>query len=463
MHRKDWVRRLLGLSIVVPALIGLITLGCTSNEAQQAATATTEVKVVATEWKFEPLDISVPAGTSVKFVLTNEGQVMHNIDIKEFGFVLDAAPGQTASKTLTVKKAGDFRLVCSLPGHAEAGMAGTLNVGEQRVSTHASQTGSVETAPVSVKPALNVGQLPAPRIAAPVGNRGPAEVKMTVEAKEVSAVLDDGVTYNFWTFDGTVPGPMLRARQGDTVELTLRNASDSTLTHSIDLHAVTGPGGGAKVTQVEPGKDATFRFQALNPGVYVYHCATPMIAHHVANGMYGLIVVEPPGGLPAVDREFYVMEGDFYLQGAKGAKGHREFSLEKMLAEQPDYVLFNGRVGALTKDGALKASTGETVRIFFGAGGPNLSSSFHVIGEVFDRVYPEGASEALTNVQTTTVPAGGATMVEFKVDVPGSYILVDHSLARVEKGGAGILEVEGPEVPGVFEVVKPGSGADSGH
>jgi nitrite reductase (NO-forming) len=188
-----------------------------------------------------------------------------------------------------------------------------------------------------------------------------------------------------------------------------------------------------------------------------------MIAHHVASGMYGLIVVEPPGGLPAVDREFYVMEGDFYLQGARGTKGQRDFSLEKMLAEQPDYVLFNGRVGALAKEGALKAKTGETVRIFFGVGGPNLTSSFHLIGEIFDRVYPEGASEPLTNVQTTLVPAGGATMVEFTADVPGSYILVDHSLGRLEKGAAGYLEVEGPDAPAIFEEVRAGTGGPSGH
>jgi nitrite reductase (NO-forming) len=238
---------------------------------------------------------------------------------------------------------------------------------------------------------------------------------------------------------------------------------DSSVTHSIDLHAVTGPGGGAKVTQVTPGQDSAFRFQALNPGVYVYHCATAMIPHHIANGMYGLIVVEPPGGLPPVDREFYVMEGDFYLQGARGEKGHREFSMDKMLAEQPDYVLFNGSVGALAKEGMLKAKTGETVRIFFGVGGPNLASSFHVIGEIFDRVYAEGASEAQTNVQTTLVPAGGAAMVEFKVDVPGTYILVDHSLARLEKGGAGYLEVEGLEAPAIFQDVKSGTGAASGH
>jgi nitrite reductase (NO-forming) len=305
--------------------------------------------------------------------------------------------------------------------------------------------------------------LPRPAVAPPLPRREPALVRVELETKELTATLADGVTYTFWTFNGTVPGPLLRARQGDTVEVTLRNAPDSKLTHSIDLHAATGPGGGAKVTQVPAGGSATFRFQALNPGVYVYHCATPMVAHHIASGMYGLIVVEPPEGLPPVDREFYVMEGDFYLSGARGQPGHHEIGMPELLDERPDYVLFNGGVGAVTGDGALRASVGETVRIFFGAGGPNLASSFHVIGEIFDRVYPQGASQAQTNVQTTTVPAGGATIVDFKVEVPGQYVLVDHSLGRLEKGAAGILEVEGPDAPAVFQTIQAGAAGGGGH
>jgi nitrite reductase (NO-forming) len=229
------------------------------------------------------------------------------------------------------------------------------------------------------------------------------------------------------------------------------------------LHAVTGPGGGATVTQVPAGGSATFRFKAINPGVYVYHCATPMVAHHIASGMYGLIVVEPEGGYPKVDREYYVMQGDFYFSGDRGQAGHHEIGMSDMMEENPDYVVFNGSVGALTGDNALKANVGETVRIFFGVGGPNLTSSFHVIGEIFDRVYPEGASQALTNVQTTLVPTGGATIVDFKTEVPGNYIIVDHSLTRLEKGGAAILTVSGAENPAIFQSVQAGAGGAGGH
>jgi nitrite reductase (NO-forming) len=299
-------------------------------------------------------------------------------------------------------------------------------------------------------------RLPLAQVAAPVGQRAPTTVKYTIETVEMVATLDDGVTYEYWTFGGTVPGPMLRVRQGDMVELTLTNPASSKVQHNIDLHAVTGPGGGAEATMVAPGESKTIRFQALNPGVFVYHCAIPPVPHHIASGMYGLIVVEPPQGLPTVDREYYVMQGEFYLQGNRGDKGLRTFSSEKMLAEQPEYVVFNGAVGALTGDNALKANVGETVRIFFGVGGPNITSSFHVIGEIFDRVATEGGDldnpgKWATNVQSTGVPTGGATMVEFKVEVPGNYVLVDHSLGRAMKGAVAILKVEGAENPQVFQ------------
>jgi len=321
-------------------------------------------------------------------------------------------------------------------------------------------------APAAVAPAVaGAKPLPAPQLAPPVDRSQPATVRVELETKEVTAQLADGVTYTFWTFNGTVPGPMLRVRQGDSVDLVLRNAPDSAVTHSIDLHAVTGPGGGAKVMQVPAGGAGEFTFTALQPGVYVYHCATPMVAQHLANGMYGLIVVEPEGGLPKVDHEYYVMQGDVYTTGARGQPGNLDLSVAKLLDERADYVLFNGGVGSLTGDRALQANVGETVRIFFGDGGPNLTSSFHVIGEIFDRVYPEGSFTAApeTNVQTTHVSAGGATVVEFRVDYPGDYVLVDHSLGRLEKGAAGILHVEGPADPRIFNPVTVGAGGGGGH
>jgi nitrite reductase (NO-forming) len=311
----------------------------------------------------------------------------------------------------------------------------------------------------------NLERLPPPAIAPPVNRKKPAAVHVKLEARPVTGLLAEGIGYHYWTYNGTVPGPMIRVRQGDTVDVVLRNAPDSAVTHSIDLHAATGPGGGAKVMQVPAGGTGEFTFKALQPGAYVYHCATPMVAQHLANGMYGLIVVEPAGGLPTVDREFYVMQGDVYTTGERGQPGHMDLSVRKLLDERPDYVLFNGGVGSLTGDGALQAKVGETVRIFFGDGGPNLTSSFHVIGEIFEKVYPEASFTAPpeTDVQTTLVPAGGATVVELKAEVPGDYVLVDHSLGRLEKGAAGILHVDGPADPTIFNPVTVGAGGSGGH
>jgi nitrite reductase (NO-forming) len=319
-------------------------------------------------------------------------------------------------------------------------------------------------APAERQSAQGLVPLAQPQSAAAIPVRGPTLVRYELETREVTALIDENVSYTYWTFGDTVPGPMLRVRQGDTVELTLKNAPDSKLSHSIDLHAVTGPGGGAKVTQLGPGESATFRFKALNPGVYVYHCASPLVPQHIANGMYGLIVVEPPEGLPPVDHEFYVMQGDFYLEGDRAEPGLHDFALKHMTDEHPSYVVFNGAVGALAGDRALKAKVGDKVRIFFGVGGPNTTSSFHVIGEIFDEVYPEGATgPTQKNVQTTLVPAGGATIVDFAVDYPGSYVLVDHSLGRMTKGAVGMLEVEGPANPEVFDVLESPGHAAPGH
>ena len=286
-----------------------------------------------------------------------------------------------------------------------------------------------------------------PHVPPPIKRRHAARIVINLEVTEVVAKLADGVEYTFWTYGGSVPGSFIRIREGDVVEFHLNNHPSSKLPHNIDLHAVTGAGGGAASTFTAPGHSSQFTFQALNSGLYVYHCATAPVPMHIGNGMYGLILVEPKDGLPPVDKEFYVMQGEFYTTGKYGEEGLQSFDMAKAIDERPPYIVFNGAVGSLVGDKALAAKVGETVRIFFGVGGPNVTSSFHIIGEIFDRVYPEaGLSLPNTNVQTTLVPSGGATMVEFKVDVPGTFILVDHSLTRAfNKGALGMLKVTGLE------------------
>ena len=284
----------------------------------------------------------------------------------------------------------------------------------------------------------------APNIPPPITRKHPTKVIVSLEVREVTKRLADGVEYVFWTFGGDVPGSFIRIREGDQVEFHLNNHQDSKMPHNIDLHAVTGPGGGAASSFTAPGHTSQFSFKALNPGLYVYHCATAPVGMHVGNGMYGLILVEPKEGLPPVDREYYIMQGDFYTVGKYGEEGLQQFDMNKAIDERPSYVVFNGAVGSLVGDKAITAKVGEKVRLFVGNGGPNLTSSFHVIGEIFDSVYQEGGAQVSHNIQTTMIPAGGATIVDFKVEIPGTYILVDHSLFRAfNKGAIAMLKVEG--------------------
>lgn len=295
----------------------------------------------------------------------------------------------------------------------------------------------------------------APMVPKPVGDRPAKKLIVNLETTEIEGVIADSTKYTFWTYNDLVPGSFIRVREGDEVTLNIKNAANSVLPHNIDLHAVNGPGGGAEPTFVAPGKEATFQFKALNPGLYVYHCAAPPVPMHIANGMYGLILVEPAGGLPKVDREYYIMQGEFYTKASSAKKGLLEFDNDKGNAENPDYVLFNGKKGSLLGSNMIEAKVGETVRFFVGNGGPNLVSSFHLIGEIFDKVYLEGGDAINHNVQTTIVPAGGSAIVEFKVDVPGEYVLVDHSIFRAfNKGAIGKLKVTGEPNPKIYNKVK---------
>ncbi len=283
----------------------------------------------------------------------------------------------------------------------------------------------------------------------PVGNRSATTVKVELTAKEVVGELDpaNGTIYRYWTFSGKVPGPMIRVRQGDMVEVTLRNDASSHMVHSIDFHAAIGPGGGAALSQVLPAQEKTFTFQAITPGLFVYHCGTPMIADHIANGMYGLILVEPAGGLPHVDHEYYVMQGEVYTTAPKGKAGLQGFNEAKLMQESPEYFVFNGAVDALTKKYPLHANTGDTVRIFFGDAGPNATSSLHVVGEIFTRDYVLGSltSPPLNGVQTASIPPGAAAIVELKAAIPGQFTFMDHAMARMAKGLMGTLDVTGAQ------------------
>ena len=331
-----------------------------------------------------------------------------------------------------------------------------LAVSAVAFSVSAPRTGF--TAPVPETPKLaevrgveEAEMLAPPFLPAPITRDHATRVVVDLEVIEKRMELANGVEYDMWTFGGTVPGNFIRVREGDLVEFHLKNHPTSEMPHNIDLHAVTGPHGGGHASLTMPGNETVFEFRALNPGLYVYHCATAPVGIHIANGMYGLILVEPEEGLPPVDREYYVMQGEFYTKGGHLEKGYQPFDMEKALDENPDYVVFNGAVGSLGGERALKAEKGEAVRLFVGNGGPNLTSSFHVIGEIFDNVYAEGGTTVTHNVQTTSIPAGGASITEYRVDVPGDLVLVDHAIFRAtNKGTMGMMHVSGEEELAIF-------------
>ncbi len=389
--------------------------------------------------------LTAASGETVQLTLLNGEGAEHDIVFPSQNIRSARVTGRGASATVAFAAgaAGDFVYFCDLPGHREAGMEGRFVVTPQAPPTPLAQA-DISHDPANVPP--------------PIGARPPATVRIDLETVELEARLADGTSFTFWTFNRTVPGPFIRVRVGDTVEVHLRNAPDSAMMHSVDFHAATGPGGGSAVLQVSPGEEKVLAFKALVPGLFVYHCATPMVAEHIANGMYGAILVEPEGGLPRVDHEFYVMQGELYTEGPYGQQGSQQFNVEKLLDERPDYIVFNGAVGALSKLHPLHANVGETVRIFFADGGPNLTSSFHVIGEIFENVYQGGSLEnpPVHGLQTVTVPPGGSTVVEFKPEVPGQYLLVDHALARMERGLVGVLRVDGPENPAIYRAVSAG-------
>lgn len=290
-----------------------------------------------------------------------------------------------------------------------------------------------------------------PNVPPPIERDNATKMIVHLEVVEKEMQLTDGVDYTMWTFGGSVPGKFIRVREGDMVEFHLKNHPDNKLPHNIDLHAVNGPGGGAESTFTAPGRETAFSFRALNPGLYVYHCATAPVGMHIANGMYGLILVEPAEGLPKVDKEYYVMQSEFYTEGDYGERGLQPFDMDKAIEESPEYVVFNGSVGSMMHNEAITAERGDDVRLFVGNGGPNLTSSFHVIGEIFDKVYYEGGDRVQKNVQTTSIPAGGATMVEFNTEAPGEFILVDHAIFRAfNKGALATLTVSGEKDENVF-------------
>lgn len=303
----------------------------------------------------------------------------------------------------------------------------------------------------------------APNVPPPITRRHPVLLKVDLTTEVKTVQLTSKYKYDTWTFNNSCPGPMIRARVGDVVELSLTNYDNTGNPHNIDCHGFEGPGGGAALTLAGENETKTARFKCLYPGLYVYHCAAAPVPVHVANGMYGLMLIEPENTtLPAVEKEFYVMQSEFYHEPPEKLDNGKlsdtvEFSYPRGLQEDADVVCFNGKESALTRDNPLKAVTGDRVRIYFGNGGPNLTSSFHVIGGIFEKVYRDGdlVSPPGKFIQTISVPPGGSSVVDLHMLVPGTYTLVDHALFRLDKGCVGFLNVTGPPRPDIYHSEQP--------
>ena len=284
----------------------------------------------------------------------------------------------------------------------------------------------------------------------PIHRDEPATVTVNLVAREVVANITSGKRFYFWTYNGTVPGPMVRVMEGDTVVVNLENDAANVHPHNIDFHAVMGPGGGATVTNVKPGETKTLIFKAMRAGAYVYHCAAEGKPwEHVSHGMYGLILVEPKEGLPTVDKELYVGQGEWYLTTNANSDpkitdpGVLFYNLDfdKASLEHPDYYTLNGHTDALKTIKNMYDNQNDRVRLFFVTGGPDIGSNFHVIGQIFDKVYTGDPDSFTRNEETVYVAPGDAAVFEFQTLVPGRYLLVDHALWRASKGASGFLNV----------------------
>ncbi len=300
----------------------------------------------------------------------------------------------------------------------------------------------------------------------PINRKNNKHLSFDLHVLEVLTDIDgSGNKAWVWTFNGTVPGPMIRVMEGDTVTVNVINDAENVEPHSVDLHAVVGPGGGAVVTESLPGETKSVTFKATRQGTYIYHCAAEGKAwEHVGYGMFGLIVVEPKGGLPLVDKEFYIGQFEWYHNNLPGTEdvSHGLPSNTLMLdeaqasTEQPNFYSFNGHKTALFDDNkkgnAMNVNQGDKVRFFFVNGGPNKGSNWHIIGTIFDKVYQGHFDDYLRNQETEYVPPASAAMFELTAEVPGDYLLVDHAIFRVPNGALGLLHVkDGPWPYDIFD------------
>jgi nitrite reductase (NO-forming) len=394
------------------------------------------LEITAVDLGFQPTNLTVDAPGTYAFVLKNTGTIVHDLTFPD-GTKISAQAGESATGTVAIPAEG-ISFLCSIPGHADAGMKGAVTVkGSAATSSSDSHGGPA--------PALDIQ--PDPSAPAPVRMDPTAPAALAGTTHDIDLVIEEktmtvatGFVVGVWTFGGTVPGPVIRVKIGDLVRIHLKNPITNKLPHSVDFHASLVAWNGP-MTSINPGEEKLYEFRAKYAGVWMYHCGTAPALHHIANGMYGMIIVEPKGGLAPVAKEFFLVQSEWYL----GEQG-QPVSLTKAAAgaPSPDFVVFNG-VANQYKDGPIEIPVGQTVRVFLLDAGPNIDSSFHIVGTIFSRVIKEGIELAPDNAggwgsqAVDLSPAQGA-IVEFEMADDGLYPIVTHAFNFVGRGALGLFK-----------------------
>ena len=419
-----------------------IGVGGAANATAAAATAgpgaTTGdsrgmIRISAADLSFSPSMVTVAEAGTYAVELDNTGAIEHNITFSD-GTVITAAPGQKASGSVNVPSAG-LTFLCSIPGHAAAGMTGMVSVGSMPMGSGApALPGSPTTATPSADPnapAYVLRDAAAPKVM-------PGTVHdIDLPIIETDITVAKGFVVHAWTFGGTVPGPTIRVHLGDTVRVHLTNRGS--ITHSIDFHA-SQTAMNHQMVEIEPGATFTYTFTADYAGVWMYHCGTAPALHHIANGMFGMVIVEPKAGLKPVDAEFAFVQNEWYLGGQKEPVDYAKASSG---APAPDFVAFNG-IANQYKDNPIAVPTNGRVRVFVLDAGPSIDSSFHVVGTIFDTVIKEGVALQRGNAggwgaqAVDLSPAQGA-IIEFSPVEDGMYPFVTHAFNFVGRGAIGVF------------------------
>ncbi len=405
--------------------------------ASAPAAAGGTLDIEAFDLGFKPKTLEVPAAGRYQVKLVNTGAIPHDISFPNGELVL-ADPGQTVTLDVDIP-AGGTTFLCSIPGHAAAGMTGEVKVAGTAVASPDSNSHGGPAPATTVEADPNA---PAPVVYDP---KAPALLPGKVHdidlvMTEQTMTVAEGFVQQVWTFGGTVPGPVIRVKVGDTIRVHLTNAPENKLSHSIDFHS-SQVAWNDEMRSIAPGETLLYEWTADYAGVWMYHCGTAPTLHHIANGMYGMVIVEPAEGLPKVDNEFAIVQSEWYL-GPQGQPS--DLTKASAAAAAPDFVVFNG-VANQYQNAPLLVGTGETNRIFVLDAGPSLDSSFHIVGTIFDTVIKEGIHLSKGNPgnwgsQAMDLSPAQGGIVEFTTAEDGKYPMVTHAFNFVGRGALGIVQ-----------------------